>query len=144
MQRFSECDYFVSYAEKFLGTPYLWAGDDPSGLDCSGYVIECLKSVGKVKSKFDTTADGLLKMLSDQEYPTPTVGGLFFYMKGDKATHVGIYVGRSLCWSASGGNSTTDSPQKAWDQNAFIKQHPIRFENIRFVRLFDSETGDLI
>jgi len=26
----------------YLGTPYVWGGDDFSGFDCSGYVIEIM------------------------------------------------------------------------------------------------------
>jgi peptidoglycan DL-endopeptidase CwlO len=31
-------DSLVSYAQKFIGTPYVWAGVSPSGFDCSGFV----------------------------------------------------------------------------------------------------------
>jgi peptidoglycan DL-endopeptidase CwlO len=31
-------DSLVNFAEKFIGTPYVWAGCDPKGFDCSGFV----------------------------------------------------------------------------------------------------------
>ena len=40
----------------YLGTPYIWGGDDFSGFDCSGFVIEILKSVGILPRDGDWTA----------------------------------------------------------------------------------------
>ena len=38
--------YAYKLAWKYIGKFYKWGGDDPSGFDCSGFVIEILKSVG--------------------------------------------------------------------------------------------------
>jgi len=37
---------FVAVAERFVGAPYLWAGRDSIGLDCSGLVQMSLEAAG--------------------------------------------------------------------------------------------------
>ena len=37
---------FVTVAEKFLGTPYLWGGKSSLGIDCSGLVQVSLNAAG--------------------------------------------------------------------------------------------------
>ena len=143
MRDFELANLMVDYASTFFGTPYCWGGDDFSSLDCSGLVIECLKAVGKFPEKGDTTANGLYHMFrgdsNEDVIEESSRGCLVFFFKNDKATHVGIYVGKGLYITADGkglyitadgGNSKTISESVAIEQNAFVKLRPVRMNPV--------------
>ena len=117
-------------AWKYVFTPYRWGGDDHHSLDCSGLVIECLKSVGLFPLDQDATADGLYKRFrggsTDNLTVAPSPGCLVFYFKDNRAYHVGIYVDEGIYITADGGDSTTISDSIAAEQNAFVKIRPVR------------------
>jgi len=111
-------------AMAYLGTPYIWGGDDPSGFDCSGFCIEILQSVGL----FPRGADETASMLYDR-YPQAQkglLGCLVFYMAKTSSNiiHVEFCLGGGLSIGASGGGSSTTTIEKAMEQNAFIKIRP--------------------
>lgn len=41
-----QVDNIISYAKKFLGTPYRYAGSTPSGFDCSGFIYYVMGNFG--------------------------------------------------------------------------------------------------
>lgn len=82
----------VAEAEKYLGTPYVSGGADPSGFDCSGFVYYVLKQLGY--SPYRTPADQYLMgtyVAKSELQP----GDIVFFQNTYKAgiSHVGIYVG---------------------------------------------------
>lgn len=115
-----EAAFFVW--ERYLNTPYLWGGDDPlAGVDCSGLVLEGLKSVGIVPREYDNTAAGLSDM-----FPKVTElkrGCLVFW--GTPIRHVeivwAVYGGLVLTIGASGGGSKTVDRTEAVKSNAYVK-----------------------
>ena len=116
-------------AWSFIGTPYIWGGDDPiTGFDCSGFVIEILKSVGILPRKGDWTAQGLWEKFSDKRVTNPHAGCLVFWKKqnSDKIVHIEYCLDDELAIGASGGRSTTRTPEDARDQNAYIMVRPMR------------------
>lgn len=133
---------FLKIAWEFLGRPYRWGGDDPmSGFDCSGLVVECLKSVGLLPRAGDWTAQGLRTRFADREVQGPFSGCLVFWLlPSGKAMHVEICLNDELAIGASGGGSKTITNQDAINQNAYIKVRPIasRGGNKVFVDPFGS------
>lgn len=103
------------YAQKFIGRPYVWAGDGSGkcggGFDCSGLVLECLLAFGIVP-QIDLTAQGLYDILYRQLGWHNAPKGkeksddiLFFGKDTAHITHVAIAIGNSLMVEAGGGGS---------------------------------------
>ncbi len=116
------------YAFKLVGTPYVWAGDDPmKGFDCSGLVIELLKSTGLLPPKFDTTAQGLFnKFIQNGEGSIAGFGSLVFFGKStNKITHIGFMLDSYRMLEAGGGGSRTLTEADAIKHNAFVRIRPI-------------------
>ncbi len=80
----------VKEAEKYLGTPYVYGGNSPSGFDCSGFVQYTLKKLGiKVnRSSKDQYKNGVAVSRENLQ-----AGDLVFFSKGGSISHVGIYAG---------------------------------------------------
>ncbi len=124
--------WFLRTAVSYVGTPYIWGGDDPSGFDCSGFIIECLKTAGVVKEKDDYTADGLMHLFSSKLIDKPRQGALLFTLnRQGKATHVVICLDPHFQIGASGGTSYTIDPKAAWRDNAYVKIRPVKFNSAR-------------
>ena len=120
--------WLIHTALAYLGRPYIWGGDDPSGFDCSGLVVECLKSVGLLAENEDFTADGLLRLYEAQTIKKAEAGCLLFRLnERGRATHVAICLDSQFQISAGGGSDTTLTPTDSWRHNAFVRIRPIRF-----------------
>ena len=110
-----------------VGTPYRWGGDDAvGGFDCSGLMIELLKSVGVLPQGFDATSQGLRQHFPAVSPQDAKFGDLvFFGTSAGGATHVGLYLGSGLMLEAGGGDATTTTLERAATQNAFVRVRPV-------------------
>ena len=128
----TEHDIAERVAFGFLGKPYYWGGDDPlKGFDCSGFVIEILKSVGKLPRKGDWTAQGLFDLFHSTRCSDPARGRLVFWKtsSGSRMIHVEYCLDEVLSIGASGGGKSTDTQQAAINRNAYVKVIPFRSRN---------------
>ncbi len=78
----------VSVAMQYLGTPYVWGGESPSGFDCSGLTKYAYAAVGVSLSHFTGAQwnEGV-RVPADQLLP----GDLVFYRPD--LGHMGMYIG---------------------------------------------------
>lgn len=114
----------IKRAWTLLDRPYSWGGDDPlKGFDCSGMVIELLKSVGRLPRKFDCRAKDLFNMFP--KVGKPRSGCLVFYGV-EEISHVEFCINKWLAIGASGGGSKVKTREDAIKYNAFIKLRPIK------------------
>jgi len=109
-----------------LDKPYLWGGDDPlAGFDCSGFVIECLKSAGVLPRAGDWTAEQLFSMFKANPLSKEPYAGCLVFWENPIA-HVELCLDETFSIGASGGGSETKTEADAIKENAYVKIRPIR------------------
>ena len=89
----------VSIAESMLGVPYVFAGSDSSGIDCSGLVMYCYAQVG-ISVPHGATS---IMYYSGVSVPREDLkaGDVICYDYGSYCGHVAIYVGDGTVIHAS-------------------------------------------
>ncbi len=119
------------HAFSFIGQPYRWGGDDPSGFDCSGLVIELLQGCGVLPHKFDTTAQGLFNLFEKSGvHNSKGLGALAFFGKSkSKITHIGFMIDNKRMIEAGGGGRHVKTMEDAIKYNAFIRIRPVNYRS---------------
>ena len=117
-------EHLIHYAMSFVGTPYVYGGNSPlAGLDCSGYVLELLRSVG-LWDKTDATAQDIFNKMEKAHSHVPFMreGCLVFFGKSvTQISHIAFAIDAHRFLEAGGGDSTTTSLERAVAKNAFVR-----------------------
>lgn len=120
-------DKVISYAKKFMGTPYRYAGMTPSGFDCSGFINYVLGDFGfsLARTSYNMAEYGKTVKLSEVRK-----GDLIFFkgssLKSTRIGHVGLITevvdGQiTFIHSANGGVQITKFNNSRYYVPRFIK-----------------------
>jgi len=79
----------IDFAKQHIGIPYVWAGVDTSGFDCSGFTSYVMKNYGKTIPRRAVDQYESSKKIKEK-YAKP--GDLVFFDNGSGISHVGMIV----------------------------------------------------
>lgn len=110
----------VEIAKKYIGVPYVWAGNTPEGFDCSGFTGYVMKEVGKSVPRISADQYADSRRIKRKNVKP---GDLVFFSNGSKVSHVGIVISngteplRMIHASTSKGVIITDvDNSNYWEQ----------------------------
>lgn len=118
-----EREKIIEAAKKYVGVPYVWAGNDPKGFDCSGFTSYVMKELSK-----DLPRRAIDQYESSVKVNKKNVekGDLVFFDNGGGISHVGIIVSdkgqplQMIHASSSQGIIVTDIENSAyWEKRVF-------------------------
>lgn len=124
--------YAIEILLQLSFVPYRWGGSNPmTGFDCSGLVIEVLKSVGLLEPRSDYTAQGLADLLPETDKVEAGCVVFYDWDNDGKADHCDMVSavlenGAIITVGASGGGPTTKDLAMAVRQNAYVKHRVMR------------------
>jgi len=124
-QRASAVEILKQYRGQMI--PYYWGGDDFYGLDCSGFVVLILQSVGILGHRTDYTANDLAKKFIANRVCNITdvrEGCLVFWLNQEQyATHVEMLADPYHVVGASGGGRPRFDLYNEVQGDEFLKAH---------------------
>ena len=132
----SRRDFMCFYACSLLFTPYHYGtahgGDDPMGMDCSGFVSEVLQATGLVPHRARVSAQGWHDTLIKRgchPLERPRCGALQFFINADgRVYHVNICLSDVKVIGAIGGTSRTVDDATAAQDNGFVKIRELGYQ----------------
>ena len=80
----------IDFAKTQLGVPYLWAGDDPNGFDCSGFTQYVYEK--QYKKEIPRRAEDQYNKSKKIKQRNAHKGDLVFFDAGSGISHVGMIV----------------------------------------------------
>lgn len=119
----------IAYAMSLVGTPYIWGGKKVlTGLDCSGFVQELLKSAG-MDPPMDQNAQAYYDHFESMStHNSMQAGALAFYGKDTRSIiHVAMLIDNYRVVESGGGGSHTLTRADAESSGACVRIRPIKY-----------------
>ncbi len=114
----------ATYAQQFVGYPYVYGGSSPSGFDCSGFMQYVFSQFGY---SINRTATAQLANGYNVAYEDLRPGDIIYFGYGSTASHVGMYIGNGQfvhAENSSTGVVITDL-SVSWYANRYLCAHRI-------------------
>jgi len=114
---------YIDFAKTYLGTPYVWSGDAPTGFDCSGFTSYVFNHFGKQIPRVSKDQFAQSQKIDSSE---AMIGDLVFFGLNNVVSHVGILVNeagkpkRMIHSSSSKGVSFQDIEGSKYYTNRLI------------------------
>lgn len=112
----SERDNLISFAKKFIGTPYKWGGTTPNGFDCSGFMYYILKKHNQTTERHSVST----YWSKTKKVTKPVEGDLVFFQNTYKSgpSHMGVYLGNgSFIHAGSDGIEIAKVNSSYWSKH---------------------------
>lgn len=128
-----QVDDIISFAKKFLGTPYRYAGSTPSGFDCSGFIGYVMGNFGIGLAR---TSYGMAEFGRNIKLSSVQPGDLLFFkgsnVNSSQIGHVGMVVEVShgvlkFIHSANGGVRIDNMINSKYYVPRFVKAKRLDF-----------------
>lgn len=136
--RSTDDNALITTAEKMMGSPYLWGGTSPKGLDCSGFTKTIYFLNGKVIPR-DASQQILEGELVDSEknWDNLQVGDLLFFgvpataESKERVVHVGMWIGDNRFIHSRGRVRISSFDPKDENYDAYELGRYLRTKRIR-------------
>lgn len=108
----------IGKAREFLGTPYLWGGNNSAGIDCSGLMLQAFQAIGHDVPR---VAGDQQKIGQYVEIDELVAGDLIFFTDkpgNTKITHVGMVTSTDYDKNVVNFIHASSSPKGVMEANA--------------------------
>lgn len=114
----------ADYALKYVGYPYVYGGEDPSGFDCSGFMQYVFAHFGYTINR---TATAQLQNGYYVERSELKPGDIIYFGSGSVASHVGLYIGDGKFVHAQSSSTgvVISSLSENWYNNRYLCAHRV-------------------
>lgn len=102
------------FIDGWIGVPYKWAGNDKTGIDCSGFVNQVYLNV--YKKQLERSAKDIIKECEEIKKEELKEGDLVFFDISGANSHIGVFLvnNKFIHASSSKGVMISDLTQSYW------------------------------